>query len=90
MCGQKVTGLISKDRYYINYWNEKKVKDIVGMRPPLTSRAEVLPMTLENTEDQRDWFEHIVSGIIVNIHGAETDYWAGSDFDLDFLSTTSI
>lgn len=89
ICGLEVTGLIEKDRYYINYWNDKNINKIVGMRPPLTSRAEVLPMELSNTEEQRKWFKYIYSGVIVNIHGAETDYWAGSDWDLDFLSTTS-
>ena len=89
ICGQEVTGLIAKDRYYINYWNENKIDQIVGMRPPLTSRAEVLEMRLSNTIEQQKWFKYLYSGIVVNIHGAETDYWAGSDWDLDFLSTTS-
>lgn len=89
ICGLEVTGLINKDRYYINYWNKKNVKEIIGMRPPLTSRAEVLNMTLSNNKEQQEWFKYINNGIIVNIHGAETDYWAGSDFDLDFLSTTN-
>jgi len=89
ICGQEVTGLIDKDRYYINYWNQKGVDKVIGMRPPLTSRAEVLPMQLSNTEEQQYWFRYITNGIIVNIHGAEVDYWAGADFDKDFLSTTS-
>ena len=89
VCGLEVKGLLGADRYYSNYWNEKDVKEIVGMRPPLTYRSECLKMQLEDTEEQRYWYRHSYGGIIVNMHGHETDNWAGSDFDYDFLSTTS-
>ena len=89
ICGKEVKGLLPKDTFYSNYWNQRGVSKIVGMRPPLTYRAEVLPMNLISTEETEFWYKHIYSGIIVNIHGSETDYWAGSDWDMDFLSTTS-
>lgn len=89
VCGKPVVGLLKKNRYYSNYWNERGKTKIVGMRPPLTYRAEVLEMELSNIDDMKEWYKHIKSGLIVNIYGAETDYWAGSDFDYDFLSTTS-
>jgi len=80
ICGKEVTGLIDKDKYYINYWNQKNIKEVIGMRPPLTSRAEVLNMNLSNTDEQNYWFEYLYNGVILNIHGAETDYFAGSDY----------
>lgn len=89
VCGKEVVGLLPKDTFYSNYWNNLNVDKIVGMRPPLTYRAEVLPMQLIQSEKINYWYKHIYSGMIVNIHGAETDYWASSDFDFDFLSTTS-
>lgn len=89
LCGQEVKGLLGKNEYYSNYWNEKDVKEIVGTRPPLTFRSEVTKLNLVNTKDQRYWYKHLYGGIIVNIHGHETDNWAGSDWDYDFLSTTS-
>lgn len=85
LCGQPVTGLLPKNRYYSNYWNNKKDKDgnpvkhIIGMRAPLTYRSEITQMELDNTEEQRYWFRYNYAGIIVNIHGHETDNWAGSD-----------
>lgn len=89
LCGHKVTGLLVKNEYYSNYWNEQNVKTIVGTRPPLTFRSEVTKLNLVNTEEQREWYKYLYGGIIVNIHGHETDNWAGSDWDFDFLSTTS-
>lgn len=89
LCGHEVKGLLGSREYYSNYWNEKEVTEIVGMRPPLTYRSECLKMQLYNTEEQRYWYRYSYGGIIVNIHGHETDNWAGSDWDFDFLSTTS-
>ncbi len=89
LCGKEVKGLLRPNKYYSNYWNNKGVKTILGTRPPLTYRSECLRMELDNTEKQRYWYKHLYGGIIVNVHGYETDVWAGSDFDFDFLSTTS-
>jgi len=89
LCGQEVKGLLESNRYYSNYWNEKGVTEVVGMRPPLTYRSECVKMQLDNAEEQKFWYRYSYGGIIVNVHGHETDNWAGSDFDFDFLSTTS-
>jgi len=89
VCGMEVKGLLAPNKYYANYWNKRGVKEILGTRPPLTYRSECLKMELDNTEEQRYWYKHMYGGIIVNIHGHETDNWAGSDFDYDFLSSTS-
>ncbi len=86
---EEIKGLLGKNKYYSNYWNNKNIKEIVGMRPPLTYRSECLKMNLDNTDKQRYWYRYLYGGIIVNIHGHETDNWAGSDWDFDFLSTTS-
>lgn len=90
VCGVKeAKGLLGKDKFYSCYWNKKNVKEVTGMRPPLTYRAETTKLTFDNTEEQQYWYRYSYGGIIVNIHGSETDYWSGSDFDFDFLSTTS-
>ena len=89
LCGHEVKGLLGNNEYYSNYWNEKGVKEIVGMRPPLTFRSEVVGMKLSNTEEQKHWYRYLYGGIIINVHGYETDNFAGSDYDFDFLSTTS-
>jgi len=90
VCGHKeVKGLLEKDKFYSHYWNEKGVREVVGMRPPLTYRAEATKLTFDSTENQKYWYRYSYGGIIVNVHGNETDCWAGSDWDYDFLSTTS-
>lgn len=89
--GLEVTGLLKERQYYSKYWVDKGVDKVVGMRPPLTYRAETLPMDIVDVGvfEGIDWYQHLYGGIVVNIHGSETDYWAGSDWDMDFLSTTS-
>lgn len=89
VCGKEVKGLLDTNEYFSSYWNNKSINEIIGMRPPLTYRAEVLKMKLVSDTKKSEWYKHCYGGIIVNVHGSETDFWAGSDFDMDFLSTTS-
>ena len=89
VCGhEKIDGLLGERQYYSHYWNEEGVSQIVGTRPPLTYRSETLKMNLVKTKEQQKWYKYLYGGIILNIHGHETDNFAGSDFDFDFLSTT--
>lgn len=89
LCGHEVRGLLGEKEYYSHYWSEKNTSQIIGTRPPLTFRSEVTKLNLTNTDEQKYWYRYLYGGIIVNIHGYETDNWAGSDFDYDFLSTTN-
>lgn len=89
VCGIPVTGLLDKREYYSHYWNEKGVKFVDSMRAPLTYRSEHLLLNLKNDERARHWYQYNTTGIIVNVHGSETVNWAGSDFDMDIIATTS-
>ena len=89
VCGKEPKGLLGEKEYYSHYWNSKNVNQIVGTRPPLTYRSEVTKLSLVNNDKMQKWYKYLYGGIIVNIHGHETDNWAGSDFDFDFLSTTN-
>jgi hypothetical protein len=64
-----VHGLLNRNEYYSNYWNKHGTKRIVGMRAPLTWRSEVNKLDLKKSEKLLDWYEYVVSGIIVNVHG---------------------
>lgn len=77
--GQEVTGLLGKNEYYSKYWNQKGVDKVVGTRPPLTYRSEVTKLKLKNNDELNKWYKYLYGGIIVNVHGYETDLWAGSD-----------
>ncbi|PKR82907.1 hypothetical protein [Heyndrickxia camelliae] len=88
-CGLEVTGLLGKNEYYANYWNQKGVKIVDSMRAPLTYRSEHVLLNLKQTEQLDYWYKYNTTGIIVNVHGHETMNWAGSDFDMDIIATTS-
>lgn len=89
ICGLEVTGLLGKKEYYSNYWNEKGVTVVDSMRAPLTYRSEHVLLNLKKTEEMDYWYKYNNTGIIVNVHGHETMNWAGSDFDMDIIATTS-
>jgi hypothetical protein len=54
--GLEVTGLLGKNEYYSKYWIDRDVNTIVGMRPPLTYRAETLKMNVVKPDDVRRSF----------------------------------
>jgi len=89
VCGHTVTGLLEKDEYYSNYWNKKGVTLVDSMRAPLTYRSEHVLLNLKRNKDMDYWYKHNESGLIVNVHGEQTMRWAGSDFDMDIIATTS-
>lgn len=89
VCGQKVTGLLRENEFYSNYWNQCNVKQVDGMRSPLTFCAEHVLLNLRNDMRTRRWYKYCDLGIILNYHGHEVVNFGGADFDLDILATTS-
>lgn len=89
VCGQEVTGLLKKNEFYCNYWNEKGVTLVDGMRSPLTYRSEHVLLNLVKNEETEKWFKYCKQGVILNYHGHEVVNFGGADFDFDILATTS-
>ena len=89
VCGLEVTGLLQKGEFYSNYWNERKVKQVNGMRSPLTYRSEHVIMDLRKDKETEKWYKHCKLGIILNYHGHEVVNFGGADVDYDILATTS-
>jgi len=89
VCGLKVTGLLKKDEFYSNYWNEKDVKQVDGMRSPLTYRSEHVIMNLRKDKETEKWYRYCKLGIILNYYGHEVVNFGGADVDYDILATTS-
>ena len=87
--GMNVVGLLQRDRYYSQYWNERSADTVIGMRAPLTWRSEVNSMLLFSSKKTNDWYKYITSGIILNVHGNDCMLFADSDFDGDALLTTN-
>lgn len=88
VCGLTPTGLLKENEYYSNYWNERDVSLVDGMRSPLTFRSEHVLMNLVKNDETEKWYKYCKTGIILNWHGHDCVNFAGSDFDLDILATT--
>jgi hypothetical protein len=89
VCRLEVTGLLGKDEFYSNYWNEREVNMINGMRSPLTYRSEHVIMNLRKDDETEKWYKYCKLGIILNYHGHEVVNFGGADVDFDILATTS-
>lgn len=88
-CGLPVTGLLGKDEFYCNYWNERGVTLVDSMRSPLTYRSEHVLAHLVKNEETEKWYRYCYLGFILNYHGHECVRYAGSDFDYDICASTS-
>lgn len=89
VCGLEPTGLLGRDDFYSNYWNERGVTQVDGMRSPLTFRSEHVVMNLKKTDETDKWYRYCKTGIIINWFGHTVQNFSGADFDLDILATTS-
>jgi len=89
VCGQEVTGLLKDNEFYSNYWNEREIKQVDGMRSPLTYRSEHVILNLRKDELTEKWYRFCKLGIILNYHGHEVVNFGGADVDFDILATTS-
>lgn len=89
VCGIEPTGLLGKNDFYSNYWNERGVTQVDGMRSPLTFRSEHVIMNLKKTPETEKWYRYCKTGIILNWFGHTVQNFGGADFDLDILATTS-
>ncbi len=89
VCGLPVTGLLKEGKSYSNYWNEQGVTQVDAMRSPLTYMSEHVILDFQKDDDTEKWYRYCKLGIILNYHGHETFNFAGSDFDMDILATTS-
>lgn len=79
VCGLEVTGLLKKNEFYSNYWNEKGVKVIDSMRSPMTYRSEHVILNLRKDEETEKWYKYCKLGIILNYHGHEVVNYSGAD-----------
>ena len=86
--GMEPKGLLGEYEYYADFWSRKGTKEVIGMRSPLTWRAEVNRMKLKWSEEMQDWYRYIPNGVILNMWGNDRDIFSGADFDGDILATT--
>ena len=87
--GMEIKGLLGENQHYSAYWNNRNIDTVAAMRAPLTWRSEVNILHLQNNEKLNQWYSHIYSGIIYNVHGYDNMLQADSDYDGDIIMTTS-
>lgn len=86
--GMEVKGLLNEFEFYADFWSQKGVTEIAGLRSPMTWRAEVNKLPLLYSDKMRDWYQYIKNGIILNVWGNDRDLFSGCDADGDTLATT--
>lgn len=86
--GMKPRGLLEEFEFYAHFWSEKGIKEIIGMRSPLTWRAEVNKLTLKHSEEMNKWYKYIPNGVVYNIWGLDRETHSSMDFDGDIVATT--
>ena len=82
VCGLEVKGILKDGEFYSNYWNNKGVKVVDGMRSPLTFINEHVTMPLVKNEDTEYWYKYMYTGVVLNYYGGEVLNFGGSDFDI--------
>lgn len=88
--GLPVKGLLGRDQFYSNFWNERKVNKIVAMRAPLTWKSEPKVMNLMNTAELREWYQYLDVGVtILNSNDATNVRISDCDEDGDLIFTTN-
>ena len=84
MCGKKVTGLLSKGKYYSKYWRDKGVKEVVSFRAPMTIHNNIVKMNFkyEDKEIERKieyYYRYMNTCIVFNIWGTQMEALNGAD-----------
>lgn len=84
--GLNVTGGIDEGFAYSQYWNKKEIDKVSCFRSPTTWRSEHLVLELDKKDNA--WYNHIYSGIVLNIYNDWPMRLSGGDFDGDLVMTT--
>lgn len=87
--GLPLRGLLADKHHYAWYWSNKGVDKVVAMRSPLTYKTEAHLLTLDNTDECKDWYSYLTSGVVYNVWGVDCLLEAGADYDFDIVATTN-
>lgn len=86
--GLPIKGLLADKHHYAWYWLNKGIKKVVAMRSPLTYKTEAHLLQLDNTDECKDWYSYLTSGVVYNVWGVDCLLEAGADYDFDIVATT--
>lgn len=80
--GRDVKGLLNKGEFYSKFWNDRNVNKIDACRSPMVDPSEHNVVNVVDSEQMKEWYKHITSGVIMNIWGLDTITHSDSDFDM--------
>lgn len=88
MFNMEVTGLLKDNEFYSNYWNKKKVSQVVAFRSPMSCHNNIRKLNLVNNEIVNYWYQYMSEVTILNGFDLTNASLNGCDFDGDLIFTT--
>lgn len=80
----EVHGLVGAYKMYCNFWNKRtSSKKILCCRSPLVHGSEHLLRELECTDEMKDWYRYLESGIVNSVKDMAVVHCSDSDYDGD-------
>lgn len=81
--GMGVFPLLQEGEHYSKFWNDRGIKETIGIRSPITHESEIVQMKYRNDVAVRNWYEYINAGVIYPPFGVTMDFALHADGDTD-------
>jgi len=82
-------GLLKAGEIYHKFWEDKGVEEVVCLRAPMSSMANIRKMKICNTADADYWYRYCPNLIMVNSHDTLREALDGADCDGDLVYSTN-
>ena len=87
--GMEVRGLLNAGETYHQFWKDKNVKRVVGMRAPMCAHYNIVEQEISYDEKAAYWFRFIKDCMILNSWDTLRIAESGADCDGDLIFTTN-
>ena len=82
-------GLLKAGEIYHKFWEDKGVEEVVCLRAPMSSMANIRKMKICNRSDADYWYRYCPNLIMVNAHDTLREACNGADCDGDLVYSTN-
>ena len=82
-------GLLKAGEIYHKFWKDKGVEEVVCLRAPMSSMANIRKMKICNRSDADYWYRYCPNLIMVNAHDTLREACNGADCDGDLVYSTN-
>lgn len=82
-------GLLKAGEIYHKFWEDKGVQEVVCLRAPMSSMANIRKMKIRSTADADYWYRYCPNLIMVNAHDTLREALDGADCDGDLVYSTN-